>query len=343
MSTSVWSCLAVLLGALSACTLSACAKHEAKELVAPSGQPVRIDGSSTVYLVSKAVSEELRSRGVVSATVGESGTTGGFRKFCAGEIDVADASRPIERSEIDACLKAGIDFIELPIGYDGLAVVVNASSKWVDHLTVSELKTIWAPEATGSLTNWKQIRDSFPDRPLHLFGPGRDSGTFDYFTQAIVGKQRASRSDYAGSEDDMVLVKGVQEDENALGYFGLAYVSRKPGLAAVAIDDGIVGNGDGPIAPSKTTVANGTYQPLSRPLFIYVSAKALQRSEVEKFVSFYMFVTHELSAEIGYVSLPEQTSELVRRRFEARTTGTMFPAGPPPIGVNLDRLLGPGQ
>jgi phosphate binding protein len=228
--------------------VAACSRSEPDAVTTKpaSGKPVVVDGSSTVWLVSKAVAEEFpRTDG--TATVEESGTTGGFRKFCHGEIDVAGASRPIERDEIEACSRAGIEFLELPIGYDGIAVVVNARNTWVDHLTVAELRAMWRPEASGVVARWRDVRASFPDRPLHLFGPGSDSGTFDYFTLAIVGAQRASRRDYTASEDDAVLVKGVIGDEEALGYFGFAYYSANKGkLRIVPIDDEDPRNGDGP-------------------------------------------------------------------------------------------------
>ena len=303
------------------------------------GPPVRVDGSSTVYLVSKVMADEAEKQGLAKATVNESGTTGGFRKFCAGEIEVAGASRPIQQSELDACRASGIEFLELPIGYDGLAVVVNADNTWADHFTVSELKRMWEPAATKTITSWNQIRSSFPDRPLHLFGPGGDSGTFDYFTQAIIGTQRASRTDYTGSEDDMVLVQGVANDENALGYFGYAYLRNEPKLRAVPIDDEDKTNGDGAIAPSPLTVANGTYQPLSRPIFIYVNAKSIARPEVDRFVSFYLKAARELTADVGYVSLPSYTASLVKDRYDARRTGTMFAGHAPSIGVTMDNLL----
>jgi phosphate transport system substrate-binding protein len=325
---------------VAACALivSACTRRPEPEAKAAIGTPVRVDGSSTVYLVSKAVAEEVGRQGVV-ATVKESGTTGGFRKFCAGETDVSGASRPIEQSEMDACRKAGIDFIELPIGYDGLAVAVNEHNTWVDHLTVDELKKIWSPEAQGLVMSWRNVRPSFPNRPLHLFGPGHDSGTFDYFTQAIVGKQRASRSDYTSSEDDTVLVRGVKDDENALSYFGYAYVARNPGLRAIPVDDGIKTNGDGPIAPSRATVEGGSYQPLSRPMFIYVSTAALQRPEVESFISFYLQVAHELSSEVGYFPLRSHADELAKERFKTRKSGSMFAGGTPAIGMTMEKLL----
>lgn len=321
-----------------ALTVSACGKQD-EAPPAPKGAPVRVDGSSTVFLVSKIVSEEATKQGIASATVNESGTTGGFKKFCAGEIDVTGASRPIQQSEIDACRAAGIEFIELPIGYDGLAVVVNAKNTWVDHLTVAELKRTWGPSAKGAVTSWRQVRDSFPDRPLHLFGPGDQSGTFDYFTQAIVGAQRASRTDYTSSEDDAVLVRGVADDENALGYFGVAYLRNQATLRAVPIDDGDDSNGAGPVAPSAETVSNGTYQPLSRPIFIYVSTKALSRPEVDRFVTFYLAAVRELATEVGYYPLPLHTGQLAQERYKARRTGTMFEGKAPSVGVTMEKLL----
>ena len=325
---------AVILLLVAACSKSA----ESEQKIEPNAPPVRVDGSSTVYLVSKAVSEEL-SRESVKATVEESGTTGGFKKLCRGETDVTGASRPIEQSEIDACKSAGIDFYELPIGYDGLAIVVNTANDWIDHLTVDELRTMWAPEATGVVMSWRDVRSTFPDRPLHLFGPGGESGTFDYFTQAIVGKQRASRSDYRASEDDSVLVRGVSADPDALGYFGFAYVRDQDKLKVVGIDDGNSANGDGPISPDRATVSNGTYQPLSRPIFIYVSAASAKRPEVDRFVTFYLKVVRDLSAEVGYVALPRRAEQLAAERYKARRTGTMFSGGAPTIGVTMEKLL----
>jgi len=318
--------------------LAACGKSEDKPS-APVGAPVRVDGSSTVFLISKAVGEEVQRSGV-TATVAESGTSAGLAKFCRNEIDVAGASRPIEADEIAACEKASVGFYELPVGYDGLTVVVNRANDWVDHLTVEELRRMWAPDAEGKITSWKQVRETFPDRPLHLFGPGGASGTFDYFTQAIVGTQRSSRKDYTASEDDVVLVDGVSADPAALGYFGYAYYVRsKERLKVVPIDDGIATNGDGPIDPSPPNVASGKYQPLSRPIFIYVNAGSVKRPEVEKFVSFYLEAARGLSQEIGYVQLPLRADQLAKERFRARHLGTMFTGNTPRIGVTMERLL----
>lgn len=316
----------------------ACGKPD-EEPRFPQGAPVRVDGSSTVYLVSKIVSEEAARQGIATASVNESGTTGGFKKFCAGEVDVSGASRPIQQNEMDACRAAGIDFVELPIGYDGLAIAVNVKNTWADHLTVVELRKMWEPAANATVTSWKQIRASFPDRPVHLFGPDKESGTFDYFTQAVVGTQRVSRTDYRSNKDDTVLVRGVADDDNALGYFGIAYLRNQPKLRAVPIDDGDPSNGAGPVAPSGHTVANGTYQPLSRPIFIYVSKKSLSKPEVDRFVTFYLQAVRELSAEVGYVPLPQHTEQLAKDRYKARRTGTMFEGRAPSIGVTMDKLL----
>lgn len=315
-----------------------CSKHAAQEDDGMPKRAVTVDGSSTVFPLSTAVAEELTKSDGLAAVVHESGTTSGFRKFCKGEIDVAGASRPIEIAEIETCKKSGVEFVELPIGYDGLAVVVNARNTWLDHLTVDELKAMWRPEAQGMVTSWKQVRASFPDRPLHLVGPGPDSGTFDYFTQAIVGTQRASRRDYAPSEDDVVLVQRLVEDDDAIGYFGFAYVAKNDKLRAIPIDDGNASNGNGPVAPSLATVGNGTYQPLSRPLFIYVSIAALQRPEVVRFVSFYLDVTRSLSEEVGYVPLRQRTGQRAKERFKARRKGSMFKGGSM-VGVTMERLL----
>jgi phosphate transport system substrate-binding protein len=299
-----------------------------------------IDGSSTVYPVTQAAAEEFRRYARdVRISVGISGTGGGFKKFCNGETDIQDASRPIDPAEVEQCRAKGIDFIELPVAYDGLAVVVNPRNTWAACLTKAELKKIWEPEAQGRVTNWKQVRDSFPDRPLKLYGPGTDSGTFDYFTQAINGKEKASRGDYQASEDDNVLVQGIVGDENALGYFGYAYVIENQGkIKTVAVDD--KGNGTC-VQPSIETVKNGAYQPLSRPIFIYVKKSVADRPEVKAFVNFYLsksFTPLIQSREVGYIALDDRFYEAIARRFNAGTTGTLFPNGAE-VGTTLDRYL----
>jgi phosphate transport system substrate-binding protein len=306
-----------------------------------SGGIIAIDGSSTVFPISEAVAEEYKKANpdLPNATVGISGTGGGFQKFCRGETDISDASRPIRPAEIEACKAAGIEYIELPVAYDGLAIVVNPKNTWVSSITVEELKRLWSPEAQGKIMRWNQVRSSWPDREIHLFGAGVDSGTFDYFTEAINGKEKASRGDFTSSEDDNVLVQGVGGDELALGFLPLAYVEQNTSLLKlVPVDDGKKENGEGPITPSAETVRNGTYQPLSRPLFIYVARKAADRPEVQKFVETY-FASPALMQEVGYVELTPQIYDLARKHFGERRVGTAFGAGGSQVGMTLEQLL----
>jgi len=260
---------------------------------------ISIDGSSTVYPLSEAMAEEFGLKNPKArVTVGESGTGGGFKKFGRSEIDICGASRPIKDSEKADCDSAGIKYLELEIAYDGLAVVVNKKNTWVDKLTTAELKIMWETGAQGKITSWKQIRASFPDEPLHLYGAGTASGTFDYFTEEICGKKGDSRGDYTASENDNTLVTGVASDKGGLAYFGMAYYeNNKEQLKIVPIDNG---NGIG-VIPTQETVLNKSYAPLSRPLYIYINEKALDRPEVQAFVSFFIDNAPELSKEVGYV------------------------------------------
>jgi len=301
---------------------------------------IQVDGSSTVFPISEAVAEEFQKTNKgIRVTVGISGTGGGFQKFCRGETDISDASRPISATEIAACQKAGIEYMELPIAYDGLAVVVNPKNTWASVVTVPELKKLWAPEAQGKIAKWNQVRAGWPDREIHLFGAGVDSGTYDYFTEAIVGKQGASRGDFTSSEDDNVLVQGVGSDELALGFVPLAYVEQnKDKLKIVPVDDGNKEDGDGPIVPTAETVRNGTYQPLSRPLFIYVARKAADRPEIQRFVESY-FTSASLMREVGYVELTPEIYELAKGHFAARKVGTAFGSGGSQVGMTLEKLL----
>jgi phosphate transport system substrate-binding protein len=302
---------------------------------------IAIDGSSTVFPITEAVAEEFQlSNPGARVTVGVSGTGGGFAKFCRGEIDLSDASRIIKESEIELCATNGIDFIELPIAYDGIAVVVHVGNDWVDTITVEELKRIWEPEAEGKILRWSEVRTGWPDRELHLFGPGADSGTFDYFTEAIVGQEDASRGDFTSSEDDNVLVQGVTSDELALGFFGYAYYEANlDRLKVVPIDDEDESNGKGAIAASPEAVQDGTYQPLSRPIFIYVSLSALERSEVGAFVDFYLTQAAPLVREVGYIPLSELEYDLVKTRKDSGMTGTMFGSGSFESKTSLEDVL----
>jgi phosphate transport system substrate-binding protein len=302
---------------------------------------IRIDGSSTVFPISEAVAEEFqKANREIRVTVGVSGTGGGFEKFCRAETDISDASRPIKPVEIETCKKSGIEFIELPVAYDGLAVIVNPRNTWAASMTVEELRKLWEPQAQGKITRWNQVRASWPGREIHLYGAGVDSGTYDYFTEAIVGKEGASRGDFTSSEDDNVLVQGIASDELALGFMGLAYVEQnKSRLKPILVDDGKKENGDGPITASVETVRDGTYQPLSRPLFIYVSRKAIERPEIQNFVDAYFTLGKELVAEVGYVPLTDPIYELARKHLADRRVGTAFGEGGSQVGIRLEDLL----
>ncbi|GFP34348.1 phosphate transport system substrate-binding protein [Candidatus Hakubella thermalkaliphila] len=269
-----------------------------------------IDGSSTVYPISEAVAEEFRKvHPKVEVTIGVSGTGGGFKRFTVGETDITNASRPIKDSEAEEAAANDIEFIELEVAFDGIAVMVNPQNTWVDYLTVEELKKIWEPEST--INRWNQIRPEWPDEPIELYGPGTESGTFDYFTEEIMGEEDASRSDYTASEDDHILVLGIAEDKNAHGYFGYAYyAANKDRLRLIPID-----SGQGPVLPSVQTINDGTYSPLSRPLFIYVSTKALERPEVQEFVRFYLEKAPVLVPEVGYVALPQADYDAALQQY----------------------------
>jgi phosphate transport system substrate-binding protein len=297
---------------------------------------IKIDGSSTVYPITEAVAEEFQKakKGAVKVTVGISGTGGGFKKFTRGEIDISDASRPITKSEMEECKKEGIEFIELPIAYDGLAVMVNPKNNWVTSMTVAELKKIWEPAAERKITKWNQVNAAWPDMALKLYGPGVDSGTFDYFTEAVVGKSRSSRGDFTASEDDNVLVQGVASDRGGLGFFGYAYYAEnRDKLKLVAID-----GGKGAILPSEKTVMDGTYTPLSRPIFIYVNKKSAEKPEVKEFVEFYLKSASNLVKQVKYIPLPDRAYKLAEERFSRKVLGTLF-GGESKIGMRIEDLL----
>jgi len=298
---------------------------------------VKIDGSSTVYPITEAVAEEFQKaeKNAIKVTVGISGTGGGFKKFCRGEIDISDASRPILKKEMEACAAAGIKYFELPVAFDALTVVVNPKNTFIKQMTVEELKKMWEPAAQGKITRWNQVNPAWPDAPLKLFGAGSDSGTFDYFTEAVVGKAKSSRGDYTASEDDNVLVQGVTQDVNALGYFGYAYYAENTGkLKAVPV----VNPKGKAVEPSMENVINGSYEPLSRPIFIYVSEKAWQRSEVKKFVEFYMKHGPKLAKEVKYVPLPAKAYTANLEHLQKGKLGTVF-GGTAEVGITIDELM----
>jgi phosphate transport system substrate-binding protein len=299
-------------------------------------QIIQIDGSSTVFPITEAVSEEFQKakKGAVKVTVGIAGTGGGFKKFCRGETDISDASRPILKAEMETCKQSGIQYIELPVAFDALTVMVNPKNDWVKSLTVADLKKMWEPSAQGKVTTWNQIRPEWPNSPLKLFGPGADSGTFDYFTEAIVGKAKSSRGDFTASEDDNVLVQGIANDRNALGYFGFAYyIENQKKLKAVPID-----GGKGPVSPSAKTVEDGTYQPLSRPIFIYVSKKSLDKPEVKEYVDFYLKNAPALIRQVKYVPLPGSAYTVGAEHVKKGKVGTVF-GGNAEVGLKIEELL----
>jgi len=300
--------------------------------VASAGAIIKIDGSSTVYPVTEVVTEEFQkskknnngaiNNGAIKVNVGISGTSGGFKKLCRGEIDIANASRPILNEEIKECNKHGTKFIELPVAYDALTVVINPQNNWVNSMTVDELKKMWEPIAQGKITNWNQINPAWPNAPLKLFGPDSDSGTFDFFTEVIVGKAKSSRLDYTASDNDKLLVQGVSGDKNAIGYFGYGYYADNANnLKAVPIR---VKEGKPQVLPSLETVKNSTYRPLARPIFIYVSANAAQKPEVKEFVEFYLKQAQKLVAEVKYIPLPDAAYKLALDNFTKGKTGSGF-------------------
>ena len=299
---------------------------------------IRIDGSSTVFPITEAVAEEfmLENPGV-RVTVGVSGTGGGFAKFTRGETEISNASRPIKPEEAEQAEANGIAYIELPVAYDGLAVVTHPGNDFVECLTVEELRAVWAP--SSAVNDWSQVRAGFPARPLRLFGAGTDSGTYDYFTAAVVGEEGESRADYSASEDDNTLVQGVAGTVGALGFLPYSYYeANRERLKLVGVDDGDAANGDGCVAPSAETVRDGTYQPLARPEFIYVSAAAADDPVVRAFVAYYLEHGGALAEEVGYVALSPEAYAAAAERFERRITGSLF-AGGSQIGVRLEDLL----
>jgi phosphate transport system substrate-binding protein len=331
----VWFTVALLLA-------GGCARDsgpgEAGERGGVSGS-IQIDGSSTVYPVTEAVAEEFQNKmqGAVRITVGIKGTGGGFKRFTRGETDISNASRPILAEEMEQARANGIQYIELPVCFDAITVVVNPANDWVDSVTVEELKRMWEPAAQGKITRWNQIRPEWPDAELALFGPGADSGTFDYFTEAVVGQAKSSRGDFTASEDDNVLVQGVSGNKYSLGYFGYAYYPpNEDKLKAVAVD--WEKDEAGPVLPSMETVLEGTYNPLSRPLFIYVNKKSAERAAVQQFVEYYLTEGPELAAEVKYVPLPPQAYEMGLERFRKRQTGSGF-GGKPEVGLPVEDIL----
>jgi phosphate transport system substrate-binding protein len=300
-------------------------------------QIVKVDGSSTVFPITEAVAEEFQKakKQAIKVTVGISGTGGGFKKFCRGETDISGASRPILKKEMDDCKAAAIEYFELPVAFDALTVVINPKNGFIKQLTIAEMKKMWQPGAQGKVTRWNQVNAQWPDAPMKLFGPGADSGTFDYFTEAVVGKSKSSRGDFTASEDDNVLVQGVARDVNGLGYFGFAYyVENKDKLKAVPI----VNDKGQAVVPSFEAVIAGTYSPLARPIFIYVNAKSLGKPEVKEFVQYYMTHGAKLAKEVKYVPLPDSAYQIAWEHVAKGKKGTVF-GGIAEVGITIEELL----
>jgi len=312
--------------------LAACSSDQSQK-----PQPIAIDGSSTVYPITEAVTEKFNSadRVPVEVTVGFSGTGGGFKKFCDGKTDINNASRPIKREEMAACKQQQVAYIELPVGFDALTVVVNSQNNWANDITVAELKKIWEPGAQKKITNWNQVRSSWPNKPLNLYGPGKDSGTYDYFTEAIVGKAGSSRTDYFPSEDDEIIREKISQDPNALGFFGYAYYeAHKDQLKALAID-----RGKGPVRPSAKAVEAAKYQPLARPLFIYVNAEVAQKNPaMVDFVDFYMKNAARVVNDVGYVAFSPRSYNLLYQNFYQMKVGTVY-GGKSEFDLTIEEVL----
>lgn len=299
---------------------------------------IQIDGSSTVFPVSEAFAEEFQKqkKGAVRVTVGVSGTGGGFKKFCRGETDISNGSRPILRQEMDECAKNGITFIEMPIAFDALTVAVSPKNNFLECIKVSDLKKIWEPAAQGKVMNWSDVDPKWPNRKMSLFGAGADSGTFDYFTEAVNGKAKATRADFTASEDDNVLVQGIERDENSLGYIPYAYYEpHKTKMKAVGIDEG---KGKGCVKPSLEAVTAGTYNPLARPLFIYVSTKAAEKPEIKEYIEYIMTKGAPLVKEVKYLPLPDSAYATAYKHFKDGRKGTVF-GGVPEVGVSVEDLM----
>ena len=299
-------------------------------------QVIKIDGSSTVYPITEAVAEEFQKakKNVIKVTVGISGTGGGFKKFCRDETDISNASRPITAKEMEDCKAAGVQYVEMPVAFDALTVVINPKNAFLKQATVAELKTMWEPAAQGKVTKWNQINPAWPDAPIKLFGAGADSGTFEYFTEAVVGKAKSSRGDYTASEDDNVLVQGVSRDVNAIGYFGYAYYAEnKARLKALPIV-----NPKTAIEPSEESVIKSTYQPLSRPIFVYIKVKSLDKPEVKEFVEFYMKNAAKLTKEVKYVPLPAAAYTGNLEHVAKKKYGSVF-GGKNEVGITIEELM----
>lgn len=318
--------LALTLGfALGALAMASCTKK-------PSATTIRIDGSSTVFPITEAVAEEFQKQSKSRVTIGVSGTGGGFKKFCAKGIAIAEASRAIKPAESKHCDEAQVEFIEIPIAYDGIVVAVHPENDWASDISIAELKKLWEPDAQGKILKWSQVRAGWPDKEISLFAPGVDSGTYDYFTQAVVGKEHASRGDITSSEDDNVLVQGVSTDRYSLGFFGFSYYTEnKSKIKALSIDG---------VSPTYESILDSRYRPLSRPVFLYVSKKELEQVAVGEFMEFYLTRGPALIKEVGYVPLSPKAYTLSAQRVRQKTVGSLFVNATADQSLKIEQILG---
>ena len=347
LKPKIWISPSVLGAIILSLTLAGCGEAAPAAPAAQSGASsagtmvlvgdINVDGSSTVFPITEAVAEEFGNltNKQVRVTVGVSGTGGGFKKFCNGETQVSDASRPIKASEVSLCQEGGVEYIEIPMAIDGLTVIVNQDNDFARCMTIEELDKMWGPEAEETVTKWSQVRDGWPDEDMDMYAPGVDSGTFDYFTDTVSGESGASRGDFTASEDDNLILQGVSGEKNGVGYLGYAYYVENAGkLRAVEID-----GGDGCVAPTDATINQGTYTPLSRPLFIYVRKDAANEPHIAEFIRYYLSEEgQKLAAEVGYIPFPQAVYDLVRAKFDNGITGTVF-GGENPMKGPVEEVL----
>ncbi|MGE5085061.1 MAG: PstS family phosphate ABC transporter substrate-binding protein [Bacillota bacterium] len=309
--------------------------------IAKAANLIKIDGSSTVFPVTEAVSEEFQTftKGATKVTVGVSGTGGGFKKFCRAETDIQDASRPITKEEMAACRTAKVSYFELPIAFDAIAIVVNPKNNWVNEITTQELKKMWEPEAQGKVMTWNQVNAKWPAEKLSLYGASTDNGTFDYFTEAVVEKAKSSRGDYTASVDHNTRVTGVSSNKGALGYIPYAYyITNKDKLKLLAVVGGKKAPSKKAVLPDEKTVIGGTYFPLSRPIFIYVNQDSMKKPEVKQYVEFYLDKAAEMAKQVQYIPLPTKAYQTAKEHLTKKRTGTVF-GGEPQVGMTIDQIM----
>lgn len=343
ISGAVGASLVVACGFLAACEVKSdqvdldVAEAAPKPVVVT---PILVDGSSTVHLLSEAILDLYASHLTTDIKLEVSGTGGGFKKFCTKTTHINGASRPITAPESKLCEENGVQYVELPVAYDGIALVVPKANDWLESITVAELARIWSAQSENMVHSWRQVNPKYPEQAVHLYGPGLESGTFDFFNEAILGKEAHSRGDYKSSENDHELASLIADDAGGLGYFGLAYYRKyQDRLRLVALDDGNGDNGSGAILPSPETVGSGQYAPLSRPLFLYIAKRDLERPEVSAFVQFYLKSARLVAPDVGYIGLGREVLHLASARLAQRKVGSVFSGVHSVVGLTIADLL----